>query len=168
MQEFVCQQPNCSQQTELTYFNETLSYTEAKQKGWTWAWRWNGVRYWRDEYCPRCTMEAGKMLTFHRKEQFDIVPNGIKKPLVVIGWEGPGRYSRLFCLWPGGFWIRRRGGKRVLFIWVAFVRRITHRVWNREISRLLCLAYDRGIINSEQLHDLTAMFDPTNKKCEVR
>ncbi len=41
------------------------------------------------------------------------------------------------------------------------ILRLTHRVWNREISRLLCRAYERGVINSQQLHTLAGMFDPT-------
>lgn len=41
------------------------------------------------------------------------------------------------------------------------IRRLTHRIWNREISRLLCRAYERRHIDSTQLHILTAQFDPT-------
>lgn len=41
--------------------------------------------------------------------------------------------------------------------------RLTHRIWNREISRALCIAYENHVINSSQLHVLTAMFDPTQK-----
>jgi len=46
-----------------------------------------------------------KLLNFciHRKEQFDIAPGGIKNPLVVVGYETPGRYTRLLCVWSGGF-----------------------------------------------------------------
>lgn len=40
---------------------------------------------------------------------------------------------------------------------------ITHRLWNQRISVMLCRAYERGHINSEQLHKLAAMFDPTQK-----
>jgi len=43
------------------------------------------------------------------------------------------------------------------------ILRITHRIWNRRISALLCRACDRGTINSYQLHELAAMFDPTQK-----
>ena len=39
----------------------------------------------------------------------------------------------------------------------------THRLWNRQISRILCRAYEERIINSEQLHLLTAAFDPTQE-----
>lgn len=39
--------------------------------------------------------------------------------------------------------------------------KLTHRIWNREISRILCLAYQEGLIDAEQLHELTADFDPT-------
>jgi len=41
------------------------------------------------------------------------------------------------------------------------IRKMTHKLWNSEISRLLCQAYNRGIINSKQLHILAALFDPT-------
>jgi len=41
------------------------------------------------------------------------------------------------------------------------VLRLTHRLWNREISRILCQAHNRRIISSEQLHILAAKFDPT-------
>jgi hypothetical protein len=40
---------------------------------------------------------------------------------------------------------------------------ITHRIWNRRIAAILCRAYSEGVINSEQLHQLTAKFDPTQK-----
>jgi hypothetical protein len=43
------------------------------------------------------------------------------------------------------------------------VLKLTHRLWNRQISRLLCHAYNNRVINSEQLHSLSAMFDPTQK-----
>ncbi len=41
--------------------------------------------------------------------------------------------------------------------------RLTHRLWNRQISRILCQAYSERVINSEQLHELLAKFDPTQK-----
>ena len=43
------------------------------------------------------------------------------------------------------------------------ILKATHRIWNGRISALLCRAYSRGIINSHQLHELAAMFDPTQK-----
>lgn len=43
----------------------------------------------------------------------------------------------------------------------AFILRRTHRLWNREISRILCDAYNSRIINSEQLHILASAFDPS-------
>ena len=55
------------------------------------------------------------MLSIHRKEQFDIVRGGIKKPLLVIAWVTPNSYSRLFCLWLGGIWVRWFG--KVRFVW---------------------------------------------------
>lgn len=41
------------------------------------------------------------------------------------------------------------------------VIKLTHRLWNRRISSLLCQAYERGIITSEQMHILASWFDPT-------
>ena len=46
-------------------------------------------------------------------------------------------------------------------MWTRIVLRLTHRLWNRQISRILCRAYEQGIINSKQLHLLAAAFDPT-------
>lgn len=46
------------------------------------------------------------MITFHRKEQDDILGGGIKKPLLVIGWKTTGHYKRLFCIWRWGIWVR--------------------------------------------------------------
>lgn len=43
------------------------------------------------------------------------------------------------------------------------VLKLTHRLWNHRISALLCRAQQQGKITSRQLHDLTAMFDPTQK-----
>jgi hypothetical protein len=57
------------------------------------------------------------MIVIHRKEQLDILKNGVKKPIVVIGWETPDKYSRLFCLWPGGVWLRGPGNKRFCRVW---------------------------------------------------
>lgn len=42
-----------------------------------------------------------------------------------------------------------------------FIIKITHHLWNRRISSLLCQAYEMGIINSEQMHILASWFDPT-------
>jgi hypothetical protein len=44
-----------------------------------------------------------------------------------------------------------------------FILRLTHRLWNRRISSILCRAYSAGEISSETLHKLTAKFDPTQK-----
>lgn len=41
------------------------------------------------------------------------------------------------------------------------VLKFTHRMWNRRISAILCRAYSDGVINSYQLHELAAKFDPT-------
>ena len=43
------------------------------------------------------------------------------------------------------------------------ILRLTHRLWNRQISRLICRAYGDGRINSKQLHEILADFDPTQK-----
>jgi hypothetical protein len=43
------------------------------------------------------------------------------------------------------------------------ILRMTHRVWNTAISRILCRAYSQGHINSSQLHILASKFDPTQK-----
>ena len=43
------------------------------------------------------------------------------------------------------------------------VLRMTHHIWNTEISRLLCSARQEGIINRRQLHELVAWFDPTQR-----
>jgi len=43
------------------------------------------------------------------------------------------------------------------------ILRFTHRIWNQRISVLLCRAAERGHINSYQLHELAAMFDPTQE-----
>ena len=39
----------------------------------------------------------------------------------------------------------------------------THRLWNRQISRILCRAYNDRVIDSKQLHTLAAAFDPTQR-----
>jgi hypothetical protein len=44
-----------------------------------------------------------------------------------------------------------------------FILKLTHRIWNREISRILCNAYSRQLISSKQLHELTSKFDPTQR-----
>lgn len=43
---------------------------------------------------------------------------------------------------------------RIILLW-------TRRVWNRLIARVLCRAYENGVINSHQLHVLAREFDPT-------
>lgn len=45
----------------------------------------------------------------------------------------------------------------------TLILRFTHRLWNRQISRILCRAYNDRVINSEQLHILASKFDPTQK-----
>ena len=45
----------------------------------------------------------------------------------------------------------------------TLILKLTHKLWNRQISRILCRAYGERIISSEQLHQLTAAFDPTQK-----
>lgn len=46
-----------------------------------------------------------------------------------------------------------------MFRWL--ILRLTHRLWNREISRILCRAHECRLVNSSQLHELAAAFDPT-------
>ena len=41
--------------------------------------------------------------------------------------------------------------------------RFTHRMWNRQISRIVGRAYNDRVINSEQLHIFLAAFDPTQR-----
>lgn len=43
------------------------------------------------------------------------------------------------------------------------IRRLTHKVWNRQISMVLTCAYGAGVINSEALHILASAFDPTQE-----
>jgi len=50
---------------------------------------------------------------------------------------------------------------RIKKIFETLILKATHRLWNRRISVILCRAYSDGKINSEQLHELTAKFDPT-------
>jgi hypothetical protein len=45
--------------------------------------------------------------------------------------------------------------------WEKIALRMTHRLWNREVSRILNQAYAKSYINSFQLHALSARFDPT-------
>ena len=45
----------------------------------------------------------------------------------------------------------------------TLILKLTHRIWNRRISAILCRAYSDGTINSAQLHTLAAKFDPTQK-----
>jgi hypothetical protein len=43
----------------------------------------------------------------------------------------------------------------------TLILKLTHRTWNRQISRILCRACGERLITSEQLHILSAAFDPT-------
>lgn len=43
------------------------------------------------------------------------------------------------------------------------ILKLTHRLWNRRISAILCRAYSARVINSEQLHVLASKFDPTQR-----
>ena len=45
--------------------------------------------------------------------------------------------------------------------------RISHKIWNQRISSIICIAYEKGIITSEQLHLILSWFDPTQKSCKV-
>ncbi len=57
------------------------------------------------------------MITFNRKEQYDIEKGGVNNVFLVIGWKSPDSYSRLFCLWRGGLWLRLFGNKRLCITW---------------------------------------------------
>jgi hypothetical protein len=41
------------------------------------------------------------------------------------------------------------------------ILRVTHRMWNTEVNRILCQAKQSGVINNAQLHELCARFDPS-------
>lgn len=43
------------------------------------------------------------------------------------------------------------------------ILKMTHRLWNRQISRILLRAREEGIITHEQCHKLAAAFDPTQR-----
>lgn len=47
------------------------------------------------------------------------------------------------------------------------VLKLTHRIWNREVFRILNREYSAQTINSKQLHELLARFDPTQPHCRV-
>lgn len=46
---------------------------------------------------------------------------------------------------------------------INLILKLTHCVWNRRISSLLCRAYEDRVIDSKQLHVLTLLFDPSQK-----
>ncbi len=41
------------------------------------------------------------------------------------------------------------------------ILKLTRRLWNREVVKILGRAYEKRIINSYQLHKLSALFDCT-------
>jgi len=45
----------------------------------------------------------------------------------------------------------------------TIILKLTHKIWNKTISRILNEACQKSIISSKQFHDLAAMFDPTQK-----
>ena len=53
------------------------------------------------------------MIVLHRKEQWDILENGIENPLLVIGWKTSGHYARLCCIWRWGILIKLWGYHRL-------------------------------------------------------
>ena len=57
--------------------------------------------------------------------------------------------------------------KLVFGMWWAIIEdrivRITHRIWNRRISRIICRAYNDNVIDSQQLHILLAAFDASQR-----
>ena len=46
---------------------------------------------------------------------------------------------------------------------IRIILKLTHRFWGPVIDRELGRFYERGIINSRQLHELAAKFDRTSK-----
>lgn len=46
-------------------------------------------------------------------------------------------------------------------MFTKIILRLTHRLWNIQITRILCELYYRGVINSIQLYVITSEFDPT-------
>lgn len=48
-------------------------------------------------------------------------------------------------------------------MFTKLILKLTHRLWNRQISRILCRAQSDGLINNYQLHELAAAFDPTQR-----
>lgn len=45
--------------------------------------------------------------------------------------------------------------------------KLTHRIWNREIVRILNRERQLGTITSRQWHELASRFDPTQSHCRV-
>lgn len=45
----------------------------------------------------------------------------------------------------------------------TIILKLTHRLWNKQIARILGDSYSSGIITSNQLHKLHCKFDPTQK-----
>lgn len=43
------------------------------------------------------------------------------------------------------------------------ILKLTHRLWNKQIARIIGRAYSEGVINSRQYHILASKFDPTQK-----
>lgn len=43
------------------------------------------------------------------------------------------------------------------------ILKLTHRLWNRQIARILCRCNGKRVINSEQLHIILSKFDPTQE-----
>lgn len=42
--------------------------------------------------------------------------------------------------------------------------RLTYNIWHKPVFKIICGAYQSGIINSYQMHELLARFDRTQKK----
>jgi len=42
--------------------------------------------------------------------------------------------------------------------------RWTYKIWHKPVDLIIGEAYNKGIINSYQMHELLACFDRTNKK----
>ncbi len=43
------------------------------------------------------------------------------------------------------------------------ILKLTHKIWNREIARIICRCYSQNYISSQQMHEILSKFDPTQK-----
>lgn len=45
----------------------------------------------------------------------------------------------------------------------TLILKLTHRFWGPVIVREICRFYEKGLINSSQMHEMAAKFDRTSK-----